>query len=395
MRALTPNRLILVAVAAAALLVVGAGVSAPPAVATEGPGCPNEQLRAESNLNPNTDLPYSTELPDCRAYEMVSPPYTEGNYVLVTAISGDGSRLIAESFGKFAGDPGQDQFGAIYEFARTPLGWGTSVLNPPASQAPEDVFFTPSRDFRTSLWLLSKPTQPELTSWFYIREPAGEDGSCPPGAIPVEDACFVEIGPAAPPSIVVSSSVYVGASGDLSHIAFELEGRELWPGDTTIRHPGPESLYEYVRTGNSEPKLVGVSNTGKVAHNEEAKLISDCKTYLGALRDGNERYNAMSISGETLFFTAIGHSTPECAPGTKAPEATGLYARIGQEETVAISEPVLPGGAGGECSGGEPCAGATPEEGVFRGASEDGERVFLPLRTAARERRRRDGREAL
>jgi hypothetical protein len=40
--------------------------------------CPNSQLRAESTVSPVTHQPYSEQLPDCRAYELVSPPSTGG-----------------------------------------------------------------------------------------------------------------------------------------------------------------------------------------------------------------------------------------------------------------------------------------------------------------------------
>lgn len=42
------------------------------AVAAEAE-CANEALRAESNVNPLIGKPYSVGLPECRAFEMVSP----------------------------------------------------------------------------------------------------------------------------------------------------------------------------------------------------------------------------------------------------------------------------------------------------------------------------------
>jgi hypothetical protein len=61
-------------VAALGLILAGGALSASNAFASEGEPCPNAQLRQESKLNQLTGRPYSTELPDCRAYEQVSPP---------------------------------------------------------------------------------------------------------------------------------------------------------------------------------------------------------------------------------------------------------------------------------------------------------------------------------
>ena len=40
--------------------------------------CPNEQVRKESDINPETGMPFSLQLPECRAYEMVSPALKNG-----------------------------------------------------------------------------------------------------------------------------------------------------------------------------------------------------------------------------------------------------------------------------------------------------------------------------
>lgn len=67
---------VLVGVAVVAAL--GAGLAPSAMAEAEAPPCPNEQLRQESNVNAATGQPYSTQLPDCRAYELVSPPETGG-----------------------------------------------------------------------------------------------------------------------------------------------------------------------------------------------------------------------------------------------------------------------------------------------------------------------------
>ncbi len=68
------------------------------------PACPNATLRAENR---------STNLPDCRAYEMVTPPYKQGYPVNVEAIAESGSRLIGQSLGAFAGTLGAPQLAAV------------------------------------------------------------------------------------------------------------------------------------------------------------------------------------------------------------------------------------------------------------------------------------------
>ena len=86
--------------------------------------CPNEQLREESLINPATGQPYSMQLPDCRAYELVSPPNTSG----MPAILGDGGRSIGSVF-----EGNGPQFiatasGAVlFESQATPPGTGASA----------------------------------------------------------------------------------------------------------------------------------------------------------------------------------------------------------------------------------------------------------------------------
>jgi hypothetical protein len=88
-----------------------------PALAAEP--CPNAQARTESNVNAVTGQPYSTQLPDCRAYELVSPPDTGG----IPAVSFDAALTEAPQGGSEWDQvtPG----GALYWISRaTPAGTG-------------------------------------------------------------------------------------------------------------------------------------------------------------------------------------------------------------------------------------------------------------------------------
>jgi hypothetical protein len=90
-----------------------------PSAALAAEPCPNAQARTESNLNAVTGQPYSTQLPDCRAYELVSPPDTGG----IPVVSFD-TALTEQPAGGSEWDqvtPG----GALYWISRaTPAGTG-------------------------------------------------------------------------------------------------------------------------------------------------------------------------------------------------------------------------------------------------------------------------------
>jgi hypothetical protein len=348
---------------AAALACVVTGLGSAGAQATEP--CPNEALRQELR---------SGQLPDCRAYELVSPAFKDGARANIQAVSGDGSHVIAIALGAFAGTEGEQYNrlgGPAYEFSRTASGWATTPLDPPASSFPALDFEGASRDLTRTLWVLREPSESIEEGDLYIREPDGR---------------FVKIGPlvggkSGPPGgpndrLLSTFSPYVGASADLSHVLIN---------DKQAENP---LLYEYVGTGVAQPELVGVD--------DEGKQISNCLTTLGG-KESAETYNAISSNGERVFFTVSdktyscerlqqrieecetyeGKSSKECEESIGSrpvPEVNELYARIDRSETVDISEP-----SPLQC---EECLtpatvplGRAPAE--YQGASEDGSKVFF------------------
>jgi len=319
-----------------------------PLAASAG-ACPNDELRSELR---------SGQLPDCRAYELVTPSFKEGAWPQMVSISPDGQHVISANAGVFAGSEG-DTFtqlgasvvGALYESSRTPSHWVTSALSPPASVYQDPFIFYDSSDVgpEGSLWGLAPNSGPYRVSSFYLERPRGT---------------FVSIGPATVPTNTENNEnppgyEYEGASRDLSHVLFIVEPIAFrWPWDETT---GGISLYEYVGTGNAEPSLVGVSGGAG-----SRKLISRCGTWLGS--SGETRgsvYNAVSESGDRVFFTAI-----SCGG---EPSVNEVFAREevpgGQVRTVPISEPSI-----SYCSGSPspPC-----ENAHFEGASLDGSKVFF------------------
>lgn len=334
--------------APAAALMAGAlllgSVSLGTGAASAAESCPNEQLRTEAS---------STYLPDCRAYELVSPSYKEGHPLITTFISPDGSRVIAEGFGAFSGTEGDPRGaglgGASYSLARTASGWVATALTPPAASFVED-FSLPgqlvSQDFTTTSWILSTPAEPTFQRDLYLRNGGG---------------AMAFVVPMTPPSVTNEDEILLlGGSSSLSRMLFTLSG-QLWPGDTTKEGT---SLYEAtVGEAGSEPKLVAVTNTGALAHNGEAKLIGNCGATLG----GHENVaNAVSSDGTTAIFTV---SACEGAPAVGE-----LYGRINGSTTVALSEPSPLQCTSSACT---KAAETERQEGIYQGASADSSKVFF------------------
>jgi hypothetical protein len=368
-----------------AVLVVLVVSALAPAVALSAGDMNEAQCTAETESSPG----FRSYMPDCRAFELVTPPYKEGAALASEpgAVSADGSHLVLGAAGAFggAGNYWYETAHDPYEFARGAAGWQPTALAPPAGEyAYSTLLSVSATNLGETLWG-AQHAGLRFHEDIYLRSGAGPSG-------------FHRVGPGTPRAengsqVLESDAIgsdeelnLVGASHDLTHSLYEVASARgggeanLWDGDTT--EPEQESLYEYVYTGteDSEPVLVGVRNHGPlvgVPHvNAHAELISQCGIELGGGIALNtvagstySAYNAVSANGEAVFFTARA-----CAGG---PAADELYVRIGGESTVALSEPALRGGAAGECSVGEPCDGAEPKPAIFEGASEDGSCVFF------------------
>lgn len=295
--------------------------------------CPNAAVRQQQD---------SAYLPDCRAYELVSPPDKGGFDVAnVSAFTADGARLAFTMSGAVSGASS----GAVsnsYEAERAASGWDTTFVGPPGSQEPTGAIladFSPDLAIAVSPFL--SPVDP-VKEDLYLRSPAGS---------------FVEIGPTqsiAEPGLS-SAPIYVGGSSDLSRVVFS-STNDFFPGDTTS--PGSSSLYEYFGTGNSVPQLVGVDNSGN--------LLSECGTNLGGGARGSE-FHAVASDGSTIFFS------PVTGVSTGCPALAQVYARIDGGEadahTVAISEPSL-----SDCGA---CDTSAPASATYQGASADGSKAFF------------------
>jgi hypothetical protein len=281
----------------------------PVGVAQAEAGCSNEQLRAEQ--------PYGLGLPDCRAFEMVSPIDKNDNdavtpefFALHNRSSVSGEAISYESLGSFAGPAGslaQNQ----YVSRRGPDGWSTQGITPPMGSllgagtlpvAYQNLLF-----------------DPELTSG--VATVATSPGTPPPGSGAPEgyvnlylanlaEASYRTLTTAAPPEVnqnefpdenSVSPGGFTnggpflaGASTDLSHIVFDSYGK-LTPN----AQPNANNIYEWT---NGLLQLVNVENNGT---GMTGGAISGAgKPYSGIFGGGADQSGAVSSDGSKVFFTS-------------------------------------------------------------------------------------------
>jgi hypothetical protein len=367
-------------VAGIALCIVGylLMLTSAPALADGGGGeggCPNEQLRAETG---------STGLPDCRAYEMVSPLFKGGYGVQgIEAVALNGEGVAYYSPGAFAGQPagiGESLDADDYLARRGANGWSTVPLIPPAELAPGeigDADLLPTLDSVLEEVRFANSEEPSKEGnriEFALHSTAAPDIGAewePAGGLVLENVTKTPL----------RGLEYEGASPDFCHIVIEnneqvesqsqsgqpfVDTQALLPVAEGVFKP----LYELNRGCGGEPAgahMVAVNNDG------EGKAISPlCPPSLGSGGGGeSSQFNAIADGGSAVFFSA-------CIANDEADYQ--VFVRLAGTHTLEVSKPMLPA-----CVE-VPCAGASGRaQAEFVGASDDGSRVFFTAPLAARQ----------
>jgi hypothetical protein len=284
--------------------------------------CPNAQLREENR---------SSELPDCRAYEMVSPPDKNGNDAAAGDLrahiaAADGDSVSFETFGAL---PGSQSATALNQnlSRRTNSGWVTLPISPPQKPAPlpDQVFFTFfSPDLDKAVVAMRGATvsgaDPDSLN-LYLRDNT--------------DDTYTRLSVGSPGDTDVTRYDFAGASADMERIVFE-SADPLTPDS-----PPGFNLYEWFE---GQVRLAGV-----LPNDEPTAVFPLGGTKVLSID------NLVSDDGSRIVF-----QTPNEAPG-----GSQIYLRENGERTVQVSasERDVPDPTGGSVR--------------FWGASADGSQIFF------------------
>lgn len=371
--------------AATVVAAVMALICAMPAAGASSPtSCPNQSLR----------LGVSSGLPDCRAYEQVSP-VEKGGYnavdwaVLATAqVAANGERVFYEGNSAFPGAEGNSALTAGHLGVRTESGWRTVELTPrTATLGPEkegEVFYQAfSDDLDQALFkapLALTPSANPFAYNLYVRNLADEQSWTSPEytwlndlplLAPASEMCDVPevVGGKSPAEASCNYALaFAGASSNLEHVLFESNVKLI----SNAPEYEVEALYE---NADGAVRLAGVLPDGKVALSGSTAGAGSSAYYPAASKPLESRRadrrveHAVSESGERVVFEAASDEGESDEKGQSG--LTEVYDRVGNSTehpgTIELSAPAL--GAAPKVTTAEPA--------TFWAASNDGSRIFF------------------
>jgi hypothetical protein len=304
----------------------------------------------------------SDGLPDCRAYELVTPTQKNGALVYNAlnptppAISDDGSRVLAITIQCFASPESctavRQAEGTLYAFERAAGGWTTRSLAPPASFTGISLISYRAGNLDALYGAPPAEAQPEE---FWIRQLDGTLSAIGP-IKELPGFAVANVGTSAP----------LVATSDFKHIAYNA-GERLWSFEPPPAEASSNGIYEYPGVGG-HPALTDV--TGERGSTD---MIGLCGATLGGQKQNRDVYNTMSSDGRSIIFDVAPCSGGSGKNSNVPVPAHTVYER--EEHKDGTMATVKVSARGTPC--GSQCQQSPAGDALYEGASEDGSRVFF------------------
>jgi DNA-binding beta-propeller fold protein YncE len=307
-----------------------------PAATRRKTDCPNQTFRSGS----------SASLPDCRAYEMVSPADKKGGELVVGVTdlgdraslnlgAGDGERVTYSSYRAFGNSP-SSPYSVQYLSERTPSGWSNEGISVP-QEGPSyleggqdlDSYYKAFDEELCTAWL-RQPTNPLLTpdaisgyANLYRRQGCGEvKFEALTRIAPIFDASKGEA-PLAPAKFSPEVS---GFSEDGAHTIFAAAAK-LTQDAPPCSGNGPECVRQVYQYHEGELDLVCIFPNGEPSNEPCWAGSGGVVTVNGK---NNLVQNAISADGSRIFWTNKSSALSNLQVGK-------LYVRIDNAETRTLS----------------------------------------------------------
>jgi hypothetical protein len=307
----------------------------------------------------------SALLPDCRAYELVTPPNTNGRPpiggfsgvyfpTLEASPQGDRASFIIEG-GLIPGNEGSGAFtGDLYTSSRTPTGWTSKIASPSGEEATKPSPGSVSPDQAYSFWSDTAGVHihyPDGHSEFVGRGSLGEDPEVNAGLITengghiifgTKASSAVELEPNSPPA--GTGAVYDRSAEGPTHLVSLLPGN-VSPG------AGEDALY-LGASEDGEGIAFEIKKTIYLRlHNAETFEVAGSGAEFAGVADEGRR--VFYLEGGDLF--AYDAEAEETIPFSSSGDVTPVNVAVGGTGAYFVSPSVLtgePNPSGEEAEGG-------------------------------------------
>jgi Tol biopolymer transport system component len=282
---------------------------------------------------------FSSFLPDCRAYELVSPAGKQGaNIASITGStqsSIDGDAVKYDSEAAFGDARGIEQQGAEYVSQRSEAGWSTNSINPEQESIGLSIYVSSeyqdlSDDLSKGVFFALSPVTSgspdvEHVANLYARTDILTGGLGSYELLSDCPACEGTPLPPRPVGLQAPMIAVAGASADFTHIVFESVSN-LTPGTKGISTDIPK-LYEW---HGGSLRLVGILPDGEPASGSSAG--QGAGGGMGTAADWTE--STISTDGSRIVFT----SEANWSERSNGKDLSGnLYMRDNGTETVQLN----------------------------------------------------------